>query len=255
MLTWILARQLDGDYFVRFENPDQAKEVPGAREIIVDDLGWLGLLGPEPPHDQSEMTDSYRVALGQLASAAHSYRDDEAVRFRLPPEGTVGWDDLVRGKVAVRNDDLRDPVLVRTSGQPTFYLASTVDDIDDLVSHVLRPEVALRMTATQIHLWRALGAEPPRVGHTPPVVGAGGRPIRIGTADATVRALRGQGLSPTAVLMYLAMPATASWKAPPNSVDEIVARLDLSRLPRRPVKFDLRALQLLDRRYRSLFSA
>jgi glutamyl-tRNA synthetase len=149
VFTWILARQVGGDYFVRFENTDRAKEVPGASQAIVEDLEWLGLLGTEPPHDQANMTDSYRAALERLASAGHTYRDGNAVRFRTPTGGTLTWDDLVRGQVSVRNDDLDDPVLVRSSGEPTFYLASTVDDMDDGITHVLRPDVTLRITATQ----------------------------------------------------------------------------------------------------------
>jgi glutamyl-tRNA synthetase len=82
------------------------------------------------------------------------------VRFRTPTSGTVDWDDLVRGQASVRNDDLEDPVLVRSSGEPTFYLASTVDDIDDRVTHMLRPDITMRMTAAQIHLWHALRGEP-----------------------------------------------------------------------------------------------
>jgi glutamyl-tRNA synthetase len=252
VLTWILARQVGGDYFVRFENTDRAKEVPGARQAIIEDLEWLGLLGPEPPHDQAEMTDSYSAALDSLASTGHTYRDGNSVRFRTPTGGTVSWDDLVRGPVSVRNGDLDDPVLVRTSGEPTFYLASTVDDIDDGVTHMLRPDVTLRMTATQIHLWRSLDTEPPLPGHIPLVVGPRGRPVRMSTAEATVRALRSQGITPTALLLYLAMPAAASWKVPPCSLEEITDRVDFGRLSRRPITFDLRALQLLDRRYRSL---
>jgi glutamyl-tRNA synthetase len=252
VLTWILARRLQGDYFVRFENTDQAKEVPGARQAIIEDLQWLGLLGSQPPHDQVEMTDSYRAALERFASAGDTYRDGQALRFRTPGSGTIGWDDMVRGKASVSNDDLGDPVLVRSSGEPTFYLASTVDDIDDRVTHMLRAEEALRMTATQIHIWHALGVEPPRPGHIPLVVGPGGKPLRMGKTDATVRSLRAQRIRPTALLMYMAMPATASLKTPPRSLDEIVPQVELRRISRRPITFDLSALQRFDRRYRAV---
>jgi hypothetical protein len=67
-----------------------------------------------------------------------------------------------------------------------------------------------------------------------------------------VRSLREHGISPTALLLYLAMPAIASWKQPPRSLAEITSRVDFRRLSRRPITFDLRALQLLDRRGRSV---
>jgi len=248
VLTWILARQLDGTYSVRFENTDQVKELPGSREAMVAELEWLGLLGSLPPRDQTEMTESHRAALERLASAGHTYRDGDAVRFQMPKDDTVEWEDLVRGRVVERNDDLDDPVLVRSSGTPTFYLASTVDDGDDGITHLVRSEPTLRLTAKQIHLWRSLGTDPPQVGHVPLVTAPGGRPVRSGATELTVRALRERGISPTALLLYLALPETASWRAPPAGLDEIVDRIKLRHLPRRPTTFEIRALETLNRR-------
>lgn len=51
------------------------------------------------------------------------------------------------------NEDLNDPVLVRSSGAPTFFLASTADDIHDQVSDLIRPDVLLRASAKQLHIW------------------------------------------------------------------------------------------------------
>jgi len=252
VLTRILTEQQRGTFFVRLENTDRAKEVPGSRAAIISDLRWLGLLGAEPPHDQADLTASHGAALSQLEASGHIYRDGEALRFRIPTSGTMEWDDLVRGHVVVRNEDLDDPVLVRSSGSPTFYLASTVDDIDDRITHLIRAEPLLRATAKQAHIWRALGATPPQAGHVPLVTGPRGSPVKVGSAAASVPALRERGISATAMLVYLAMPEAASSKTPIGSIDEIVGRLDLRRLPRRPTTFDLRALDLLNRRLHRL---
>jgi ribosomal protein S18 acetylase RimI-like enzyme len=247
-LTWVLARQLEGDYFVRFENTDAEREIGGARAAIVDDLRWLGLLGEGGVTDQQGMVGTYRDALEELAAGGHTYAEDGSVRFRLRRPATTEWDDLVRGPMRVDDHDLSDPVLVRRSGRPTFFLASTVDDTDDSVTHALRSETMLRATAIQIELWRALGHAPPRVGHVPAVVGPEGRPLRTGSTPATVRSLRDQGISAEALVLYMAAPETASLRKPPGRIDEVVARIDLRRLSRRPFTFDERALRLLDRR-------
>lgn len=249
VLTWILARQHNGSYFVRFENTDRTKEVAGSRDAILGDLTWLGLLGPEQPRDQADMTDSYLEALEHLGAGGHTYRDGAAIRFRTPTGGTVEWDDLARGRVALRNDDLDDPVLVRSSGTPTFYLASSIDDIEDRITHLVRSEPFRRITAKQIHIWGALAADSPQAGHVPLVTRPHRGPVRVGgTGDVTVRAMRERGISPTSLLMYLALPQVASWKEPPADLDLIVERLDLRRVSRRPITFDLRALEVLDRR-------
>jgi glutamyl/glutaminyl-tRNA synthetase len=72
--------------------------------------------------------------------------------------------------------------------------------------------------------------------------------VRTGGTPFTIRALRERGISRTALLSYLAMPATASWKTPPASVDEVVDQVDVGRLSRRPMAFDLRALDVMNRR-------
>jgi ribosomal protein S18 acetylase RimI-like enzyme len=249
VLTWIMAQQLHGEYFVRFENTDPAKEVPGSMETMVADLEWLGLLGDEPPCLQADMTDAHRGALERLASEGHTYHDGGAVRFRTPSEGTIEWYDFVRGRISVRNRDLDDPVLVRTSGTPTFYLASTIDDACDGITHLVRADPLRPSTAKQIHIWRSLNTQPPRVGHVPLVTGAANDPLRMGATAFTIRGLRERGISPIALLMYLAMPETASWKPPPAGLNDIIERIDLRRLPRRPITFDLQALERLHARY------
>ncbi len=248
VLTWALSRQLSGDYFVRFENTDGAKEVAGSRDSIIADLRWLGLLGRDPPSDQADMTDAHRAALQRLTDAGCTYADGAAVRFRTPSDGTVGWDDLVRGSVSVRNDELPDPVLVRSSGRPTFFLASTVDDVDDAVTHVLRATPMLATTATQIHVWRALGVEPPAAGHVPLVTGPGGAPLRVGATAATVRAVRERGVTAAALLVYLAVPEAASWKEPPAALEDVLPAVALRRVARHPLRFDLDAVERLSRR-------
>lgn len=248
VLTWALARQLSGVYFVRFENTDVERETRGSKDAIVEDLRWLGLLGDAALEDQREMVDTYRGALERLASGGHTYDDDGCVRFRVRRPASTDWNDLVRGPMRVDNGDLRDPVLVRRSGRPSFFLASTVDDIDDSVTHLLRPETMLRATATQIELWRALGRDPPRVGHVPAVVGPEGRPLRMGSTPVTVASLREQGIGPDALVVYMALPEMASRREPASGIEEVAFRVDLRRLSRRPFTFDERALRLLDRR-------
>jgi glutamyl-tRNA synthetase len=248
LLTWVVARQLSGAYFVRFEDTDVAKAAGGTRDAILEDLDWLGLRGTGPPGVQRELTEAHRSALEMLTSSGLTYRDGAAVRFALPPDGSEDWDDVILGRISVRNDQLHDPVLVRSSGAPTFALASTVDDVLDAVTHLVRVDGMLRLTAVQRHIWRALSAVPPVTAHAAPLVTRGGAPLRAGRTDATIRALRERGVRPEAVLLYLAMPQTASWRQPPAGLDEIIDQIDLRRLPHRPYTFDVGALDRLNRR-------
>jgi ribosomal protein S18 acetylase RimI-like enzyme len=248
VLTWVLARQLSGAYFVRFEDTDVAKAAGGRRDAILEDLDWLGVAGTGPPAVQCELSDAHRSALETLACAGLTYQDGAAIRFAVPADGSEDWDDVILGPISVRNDQLHDPVLLRSSGAPTFALASTVDDVVDAVTHLVRVDGMLRVTAVQRHIWRALDVVPPVTAHAAPLVARGGAPLRAGRTDATIRALRDRGVRREAVLLYLAIPQTASWKQPPVGLDEIVDQIDLRHLPHRPYTFDVDALDRLNRR-------
>lgn len=221
---------------------------PGARSSMMDDLEWLGLLGDEEPHDQVDLADHHRDALNRLIGGGSTYADGDAVRFKVPAEGSVDWDDLVRGPVVVANEDLDDPVLVRSSGAPTFFLASTADDIHDRVSDLIRPDVLLRASAKQPHIWAALGHRPPRIGHHPLMKRPGGQNVTAASGDGSVRRLRDAGIHPAALVAYLAMPQVASWKAAPVGLEDVIERFDPRQVSRRPMAFDVRVLGVLNRR-------
>jgi GNAT superfamily N-acetyltransferase len=250
VLTYAVSRPLSGDYFVRFEDTNLAAVDEQGRQGTCGDLAWLGLLGDETPHQQHELTDAHRSALARLAS--HTYRDGAAVRLRLPGEAEE-WDDLALGRVCVRCADISDPVLTRSDGSPTFFLASTVDDVVDRVTHLVRIDSMVRATAVQRAVWRALDVAPPCTAHIPVLRSHAGAPLRARGAPVTIPALRARGVRPEALLLYLAMPKTASSKHPPPNLAAVLDQIDLRWLPRRPHVFDLGSLARLSRRLDRLY--
>ena len=96
LFTWLFARGQDGKFILRIEDTDQAREVEGSVEAIMEGLRWLGLdwdEGPEVggdygPYFQSERLEHYQSAADRLIEAGHAYRfEDErgsAVKFAMP---------------------------------------------------------------------------------------------------------------------------------------------------------------------------
>src|SRR5262249_47333691 len=97
-------------------------------------------------------------------------------RFRVP-EGRIGFEDRIRGRVEVDSAAVGDPILVRSDGWPTYNFAVVVDDIQMRITDVIRGEDHLSNTPRQILLYRALGAEPPRFAHLPLVLGSDHAPL------------------------------------------------------------------------------
>jgi ribosomal protein S18 acetylase RimI-like enzyme len=245
--TWILARRYGGDTFVRFEDTDPTK-LTDSQQAVLEDLAWLGLEVSQPPLQQRRLSEDHARALDALTAGGFTYRDGGAVRFRLPRTGLEVWEDLARGLIKIPTSALAEPVLLRSDGSPTFFLASTVDDISQAVTHLVRVSPMLAASATQRHMWRTLQSPVPEMAHIPEIRGLGGISLRSPTGDGTLRALRERGVGAEALQVYLTRPQAASEKPPPQGLEEIIDELDLRRLSRRPFCFNEAALDTLNQR-------
>ncbi len=82
--------------------------------------------------------DEVRTYAERLVEEGKAYVDEGAIRFRMPDEGVVGWEDAVRGRIEFENENLADLVIVRSDGRPTYNFASPVEDMLDGITHVIR---------------------------------------------------------------------------------------------------------------------
>ena len=92
------------------------------------------------------------------------------LRFRNPQGGAVVWDDKVKGRIEISNDELDDLVIARPDGTPTYNFCVVVDDIDMAITHVIRGDDHVNNTPRQINIFKALGKEPPVYAHLPTVM-------------------------------------------------------------------------------------
>ncbi len=97
------------------------------------------------------------------------------VRLKMPTEGTLAIDDLVRGRVEFEWAAEQDHVIQRADGSCLYHLASTVDDHLMQITHVIRAEEHLSNTPRQVFIARSLGYELPRYAHLPYVAEPGGK--------------------------------------------------------------------------------
>ncbi len=97
------------------------------------------------------------------------------VRLKMPREGKLVIDDLVRGQVEFEWAREQDHVIQRADGSCLYHLASVVDDHEFAVSHVVRAEEHLSNTPRQIFISRSLGYELPAFAHLPCVAEPGSK--------------------------------------------------------------------------------
>jgi glutamyl-tRNA synthetase len=250
LFNWLYARHEGGEFRLRIENTDTSREVAEAVDQIQDSLRWLGLDWDGPHTFQLDRMDECRSVAEQLVADGTAYEDEGAIRFRMPDEGSTGWDDVVRGGVEIPNETIEDVVLVRSDGRPTYNFASPMEDVWDGITHVIRGEDHISNTPKQINIIRAIGAEPPVYAHVPNVAGADGKKLSKRHGAVTVAEFRRDGYLPEALLNFLAL---LGW-APDGETtimdrEELVRRFELTRVSPSPAQFDYAKLDWLNGMY------
>jgi glutamyl-tRNA synthetase len=207
LFNWLLARRHGGVFVLRIEDTDRERSTPENIQIILDALQWLGLDFDEGPFFQSERMAQYHAAADRLIAEGHAYRcrctpveleakrqqaiaekrkslydrtcreknygpeQPHVVRLKMPPDGSTVLDDLIKGRVEVNNAEMDDWIILRSDGSPVYNFCVVIDDTDMRITHVVRGEDHLTNTHKQLHVYRALGLEPPRFGHLPLILG------------------------------------------------------------------------------------
>ncbi|MDM0011716.1 glutamate--tRNA ligase [Variovorax sp. J22P168] len=165
-------------------------------------------------------------------------RVQPVLRFRNPQGGVVAWDDKVKGRIEIGNDELDDLVIARPDGTPTYNFCVVVDDIDMAITHVIRGDDHVNNTPRQINIFRALGKEPPVYAHLPTVLNEQGEKMSKRNGAKPVTQFRDEGFLPEAMVNYL---ARLGWS---HGDDEIFSRaqfvewFNLDHLGRSAAQFD-----------------
>jgi len=160
------------------------------------------------------------------------------LRFKNPQGGSVVWDDQVKGRIEISNDELDDLVIARPDGTPTYNFCVVVDDIDMAITHVIRGDDHVNNTPRQINIFKALGKDIPVYAHLPTVLNEQGEKMSKRSGAKAVTQYRDEGYLPDAMVNYL---ARLGWS---HGDDEIFSRaqflewFNLDHLGRSAAQFD-----------------
>jgi glutamyl-tRNA synthetase len=247
LFNWLFARHEGGEFRLRIENTDTAREVYEATEQIQESLRWLGLDWDGDVTFQLDRMDDTRAIAQKLVEEGKAYEDEGAIRFRMPDEGVTAFDDVVLGRVEVPNVELEDLVLLRSDGRPTYNFASPLEDYWDAITHVIRGPDHISNTPKQIQVLRSVGAEPPVYAHVPNVNGADGSKLSKRHGAVSVDDFRAAGYLPEALMNFLALLGWApDGETTIMSRDELVERFSLERVGSSPATFDYAKLDWMN---------
>ena len=166
-------------------------------------------------------------------------------RFKLDHDAMITWDDGVRGAQSFDPKTMSDPIVRRADGSWLYLLPSVIDDIDMGITDVVRGEDHVSNTATQLQMFSALDAAPPRFAHEALLTGSEGKlSKRLGALGCDE--LREAGIEPMALLALLARLGTSDPVEPVTDMQPLVDTIDFHRFGRAPARFDMAELEGLN---------
>ncbi len=261
LFNYLYAKHFDGDFIVRIEDTDIKRNVEGGEQSQLELLEWLGIDidespihgGAYGPYRQLERLDLYTQYATQLVRDSMAYKEENgAIRFKVPKGKTYVFDDLVRGQLSFKSEDVEDWIMVKENGIPTYNFAVVVDDHHMEISHVFRGEEHITNTPKQLMVYEALGFDAPKFGHMTIIVNE--QKKKLSKRDQNVMQFiseyKASGYLPEAMFNFIAL---LGWSPPIDKEillkQQFIDYFDGTRFVKAPSMFDRDKLKFINSKY------
>lgn len=287
LYSWLFAKHNHGEFVLRIEDTDLERSTPEATQAILEGMEWLNLAWEHGPYYQTKRFDRYNQVIDQMLEQGLAYRCycskerlDElrdkqeknkekprydrhclhaempedlnaphVVRFKNPQEGSVVFNDAIRGRIEISNSELDDLIIRRTDGSPTYNFCVVIDDWDMGITHVVRGEDHINNTPRQINILKALGAPIPTYAHVSMILGDDGQKLSKRHGAVSVMQYRDDGFLPEALLNYLVRLGWGHGDQEIFSVDEMINLFELTQVSKSASAFNTEKLLWLNHHY------
>lgn len=287
LFNYLFAKHHNGKFLLRIEDTDQQRSTAQAIQAILDGLNWLGLKTDGEIVLQSKNIDRHIAVANQLLANNQAYlcytsaeeleemrsnaeKNGQVFRFqspwrnkfnsqsssvkpviriKAPLEGESSIDDLIQGKITIKNNELDDLVLLRSDQTPTYSLAVVVDDHDMAITHIIRGDDHLTNAFRQKIIYQAMSWNVPQFAHIPLIFGSDGTKLSKRHHATSVIDYKKMGYLPSAMRNYL---LRLGWS---HGDDEIISDqqaidwFSLENIGRSPSRFDIAKLNHLNHNY------
>ena len=282
LFAWLWAKKTSSKFVLRIEDTDKERSTQASVDAILDGMEWLGLDYDEGPIYQSDRTERYQEVINELLSNGKAYycdcskdrleemRENQiankekpkydgccrkkalkegVIRFLNPNEGSVVFNDFVKGEVSISNSELDDLVISRSDGSPTYNLTVVVDDHDMEIDCVIRGDDHINNTPKQINLYKAMGWPLPDFAHVPMILGSDGSRLSKRHGALNLLSYRDEGFLPEALLNYIVRLGWSNGDQEIFSVKEMIDLFELKNINNSPASFNQEKLEWINQSY------
>jgi glutamyl-tRNA synthetase len=253
LFNWLYAKASRGAFVLRIEDTDAARSRKEYLDEILQSLAWLGFNWDEIYY-QSQRFDIYREHAQKLVSEGLAYIEKseegkEAIIFRVSPQ-KIKVRDLIRGDIEFDATTIKDQVLIKSDGTPTYNFACVVDDATMHITHVVRGDDHISNTPKQILLYKALGFNIPGFAHLPLILAKEGGRLSKRKGATAISEYRAMGYLPEALVNYLLL---LGWSPGDNreiiDICEAISLFDIKAVNKTAAVLDLDKLDWMNNQY------
>lgn len=248
LFNWMYAKSQGGTFVLRIEDTDLERSKPEFSDEILKSMEWLGLKWDEF-YRQSERFDIYRQYAQKLLDERKAYKDGEAIILKIEKQ-EVKIHDLIRDEIVFDTATIKDQVLMKSDGSPTYSFACVVDDALMEITLVIRGEDHISNTPKQVMIYQALGFKPPKFAHLPLIMGMDGARLSKRTGAVAVSDYQKEGFLSDALVNYLML---LGW-SPGNDqeivkIDNAIKKFSIKKINKAAAIFSMDKLKWVNSQY------
>jgi glutamyl-tRNA synthetase len=287
LFSWLTAQHHKGEFLLRIEDTDMARNSEEATEAILKAFEWVGMSHDGEVVYQSKRFDLYKKYIDQLLEEGKAYkcymsreeldalreeqmakkerprydgryRDftgtppegvDPVIRIKAPQEGTISFVDGVKGEMNIAATEVDDFVIARADGSPTYNFVVAIDDALMGLTDVIRGDDHLYNTPKQIVVYNALGFPLPKFNHVAMINNEQGKKLSKRDGATDVMEYKAMGYLPEALLNFLVRLGWSYGDQEIFSIEEMIALFDPKNINKSSSNYNLDKLLWLNAHY------
>ncbi len=287
LFSWLTARHNGGEFLLRIEDTDMARNSEDAKDAILKAFAWVGMSQDGEVVYQSKRFELYTKYINQLLDEGKAYKcymsKDEltalreeqmankertrydgryrdfngtppegiepVIRIKAPQEGIITFDDGVKGEINIASSEVDDFVIARADGSPTYNFVVAIDDALMGLSDVIRGDDHLYNTPKQIVVYNTLGFKLPNFYHVAMINNENGKKLSKRDGATDVMDYKTMGYLPEALLNFLVRLGWSHGDVEIFSIDEMIELFDPKNINKSSSNYNIDKLLWLNAHY------